>query len=79
MEGLTLSEISKKLKVPVNTLRQRMTRLGIKPLTQEAIYAYEVIEILKGVTMGRPKKPTPETKGKPAKKTAKGKKRSSNI
>jgi len=57
MNGLTLSEISKKLGIPVNTLRQRITRLGIKPITQEAVYAPEVLGILNTVPgKGRPKK-----------------------
>ena len=77
MNGFTLSEISKRLGVPVNTLRQRVTRLGIKPISQEAVYAPEVLDILKAVPgKGRPKKTAPETKPvKPkTKKTAKNKK-----
>jgi hypothetical protein len=55
--GLTLSEISKELNIPVNTLRQRLTRLGIKPITKEAIYAPDVLNILNSVSSpGRPKK-----------------------
>ena len=74
MNGLTLSEISKKLGVPVNTLRQRVTRLGIKPISQEALYAPEALDILKAVPgRGRPKKAVPESE--PAKpKAKKGKK-----
>jgi predicted ArsR family transcriptional regulator len=57
MNGLTLSEMSEKLGIPVNTLRQRITRLGIKPVTQEAVYAPEVLNILKTVPgKGRPPK-----------------------
>jgi len=57
MNGLTLSEMSKKLGIPVNTLRQRIRRLGIKPLTQEAVYAHDVLNTLKSVSgRGRPKK-----------------------
>jgi hypothetical protein len=72
IKGITLSEISKELNVPVNTLRQRISRLGIRPITQEAIYAPEVLETLRNVPgRGKPKKQvTPE---KPAKQ-AKGKK-----
>jgi len=56
MNGLTLSEISERLNVPINTLRQRITRLGIKPLTQEAVYDFNVLDVLQSVKMGRPKK-----------------------
>jgi predicted ArsR family transcriptional regulator len=65
MKGLTLSEISEKLDIPVNTLRQRITRLGIKPLTKEALYPESVLPVLANVKMGRPKKAAPE---KPVKK-----------
>jgi len=57
MNGLTLSEMSEKLDIPVNTLRQRITRLKIKPISQEAVYSNNTLEILKSVKMGRPKKP----------------------
>ena len=65
MNGLTLSEISKELGIPVNTLRQRITRLGIKPLSQEAIYPPEVLDILRNVPgKGRPRKTTEPDKGR---------------
>jgi len=74
IKGITLSIISKELKVPVNTLRQRVTRLGIKPITQEAIYAPEVLEKLRSVPgRGKPKKLETPGKEKPA-KSAKDKK-----
>jgi hypothetical protein len=78
MTGLTLSEISKELGIPVNTLRQRITRLGIKPMTKEAIYSPDVLDILKSTSNpGRPKKPEADrgrAKPEPAKKPAKPKK-----
>jgi hypothetical protein len=74
IKGITLSEISKELNVPVNTLRQRISRLGIKPITQEAIYAPEVLEILRNVPgRGKPKKQVTPEKEKPS-KPVKGKK-----
>ena len=74
MTGITLSEISEKLNIPVNTLRQRMTRLGIKPITKEALYSESVLPILANIKMGRPKKAVPEPAKPKAKKPAKGKK-----
>ena len=56
MNGLTLSEMSEKLGIPVNTLRQRITRLGIKPISQEAVYSKDTLEKLKNVKIGRPPK-----------------------
>jgi hypothetical protein len=74
MDGMTLSEMSKELKVPVNTLRQRITRLGIKPLTKEAIYSRADFEKIRNVEMGRPKKAAEPEPAKPkAKKPAKPK------
>jgi len=67
MQGLTLSEISKKLNVPVNTLRQRITRLGIKPITKEAIYSESVLPLLANIKMGRPKKAPDKKQAKPPK------------
>jgi predicted ArsR family transcriptional regulator len=67
MNGLTLTEMSEKLGIPVNTLRQRITRLGIKPKSQEAIYDHTVLNIMKNVpSRGRPKKP-PKNKTQPEK------------
>ncbi|MCL2410061.1 MAG: hypothetical protein FWC97_00315 [Treponema sp.] len=66
---MTLSEISEKLDVPVNTLRQRFTRLGIKPLTKEAIYAPEVLDILRAVP--KPDHPRKASEPEPDKKPKK--------
>jgi hypothetical protein len=66
MKGLTLSEISKILNIPVNTLRQRITRAGVKPLTKEAVYADSVLETIRNVKpVGWPKKPETRTAKKP--------------
>jgi predicted ArsR family transcriptional regulator len=67
MDGMTLSEMSKELNIPVNTLRQRITRLGIKPLTKEAIYSRADFERIKDVAMGRPKKSADPKPAKPKK------------
>ena len=80
MEGITIFEMSNKLGISSNTLKQRITRLGIKPLTKDAIYDKSVLEVLKNTPgKGRPKKP--EITSKAAKvtkekkpKKAKGKK-----
>ena len=70
MEGLTILEMSKKLGISSNTLKQRITRLGIKPLTKDAVYDKSVLEKIRNVkSVGRPPKAAPETT-----KKAKGKK-----
>jgi predicted ArsR family transcriptional regulator len=75
MNGMILSEMSEELNIPVNTLRQRITRLGIKPMTKEAVYSRADFEKIKDVEMGRPKKAAEPEPAKPkAKKPAKPKK-----
>jgi len=73
MEGLTISEMSKKLSVLPRTVERRIQRAGIKPLSKEAVYPLNTLEKIKDVTMGRPKK-APADKGKYAKKPTKPKK-----
>jgi len=71
MNGLTPSEMAEKLGIPVNTLRKRITRLGIKPLSQEAVYDFDVLEKLRNVKpKGWPKK-QPAEKAKPESKPKK--------
>jgi len=71
MEGITIDEMCKKLKLPFKTVEGRIQRAGIKPLTKQALYPLKTLDIIKDVSMGRPKK-APADKG--AKKPAKGKK-----
>jgi len=64
------------LAIPTNTVKQRLFQSGIKPISNALLYEVSALEIIRNTTMGRPKKPKPETadKGKGAKKPAKGKK-----
>jgi hypothetical protein len=71
MEGITINEICKKLNLPFKTVEARIQKTGIKPLTRQALYPFEILEKIKDVSMGRPKK-APAVKA--AKKPAKGKK-----
>ena len=73
MNGLTISEMAEKLKLPRETVMRRILRGGYKPLTKDAVYAVEVFEAIRNVPgKGRPKK-TAEP-AKPASKTKKAKK-----
>jgi len=76
MEGITINEMCDKLELPFKTVEGRIQRAGIKPLTKQALYPYETLDIIKRTAMGRPKKTAPETGPvKPkTKKAAKGKK-----
>jgi hypothetical protein len=74
MEGITIDEMSRLLKLPPKTVAIRLHRAGIKPISRQAIYPSDTPNKIKDVSMGRPKKLKPETsKSKPLKKS-KGKK-----
>jgi len=68
MTGLTASEMAKILKRKVKTVRQQIFNLDIKPLTKEAVYDMEVLEVLKGIKpQGRPRKTPIKDKSKKSK------------
>jgi len=71
-EFITVKEMSDKLKIPTNTVKQRLLRYKIKPISKDALYDVSALDAIKDAVMGRPKKET-DLKGKPPKK-AKGKK-----
>ena len=62
MNGLTIDEMCEKLRLPFKTVAARIQRAGIKPITRQALYPCETLDIIKNVTMGRPKKPKTESK-----------------
>ena len=69
MEGITIDEMSRLLKLPPKTVAIRLHRAGIKPISRQAIYPPDTPNKIKDVSMGRPKKTKPETsKSKPTKK-----------
>jgi hypothetical protein len=74
MEGITINEMCEKLELPFKTVEGRIQRAGIKPLTKQALYPTETIDIIKNTIMGRPKKTVPEPIKPKIKKIAKGKK-----
>jgi len=68
MEGITIDEMCEKLKLPFKTVEGRIQRAGIKPITKQALYPLKTLDIIKDVSMGRPKKAAPEPE--PAKSRA---------
>lgn len=69
MNGLTVSEMADKLKLPIATVKKRLLRAGCKPITQEALYTEEDFEKIRDVKpVGRPPKAKPEAKTKKGKK-----------
>ena len=72
MQGMTISEMAGKLKLPRDTIKRRLLRAGCKPITQEALYTEDDFEKIRNVPgKGRPKKvaePKPANKSKKTKK-----------
>jgi orotate phosphoribosyltransferase-like protein len=57
MEGLTITEMSKILKVSTDTVVKRLQRAGIKPVTREVMYDKSALEAIRNVPgKGRPRK-----------------------
>jgi hypothetical protein len=69
--------MAEKLGLPPKTVERRIQRAGIKPLTREAIYPDDTLEIIsKNNKVGRPpKKPETEAGPEAATKAAKPKKK----
>jgi predicted ArsR family transcriptional regulator len=66
MNGMTISEMAERLKLPRDTVRRRLLRAGRKPFSQEALYTEDDFEAIRNVPgKGRPaKKPEdPAKKG----------------
>jgi len=69
MNGLTVSEMAEKLKLPLATVKKRLLRAGCKPFSQEALYTEEDFKKIRDVApVGRPPKDKAEPiKSKPKK------------
>jgi hypothetical protein len=61
MEGLTVEEMAKELGLLEGTVRVRLSRAGIKPITQSPLYDRSALETIRNVPgKGRPAKAKPE-------------------
>jgi transposase len=57
MEGLTITEMAKILKVSTDTVVKRLQRARIKPVTREVMYDKSALEAIRNVPgKGRPRK-----------------------
>jgi Mn-dependent DtxR family transcriptional regulator len=57
MEGMTISEMAKTLKISPDTVLKRLHRAGIKPKSREVVYDKSAIEAIRHVRgKGRPPK-----------------------
>jgi hypothetical protein len=71
-EYITVADMARELKESTETIKKRILRLGIKPLSRDALYEKSVLDILKKTPpKGRPKKPAPEKLLKSARKSKK--------
>jgi SOS-response transcriptional repressor LexA len=53
-EYFTLKEMSEILNLPINTVRNRLFRLGFKPVVAESIYSKTAFDAIKDIKLGRP-------------------------
>jgi transposase len=74
MKGMTIQEVANALGISYFAARQRIVRAGIKPISKEALYPENTLDLVKNSPgKGRPKKAAPEPEpakpkaGKPAK------------
>jgi hypothetical protein len=70
MEGITIDEMCKELKLPFKTVEGRIQRAGIKPMTRQALYPSETLDQIKNIVIGRP--PKTAAADKSVKKNCKG-------
>jgi Mn-dependent DtxR family transcriptional regulator len=70
MEGYTLEEMAKVLKIKPDSVLKRLQKAGIEPISRAVLYDKSALKVISNVQMGRPRKAVPET-GKPTKKAKK--------
>ena len=59
-----MTEMANELGLPPRTIERRIQRAGIKPITREAIYPLETLEIIRNNNrVGRPPKARPPDNG----------------
>jgi Mn-dependent DtxR family transcriptional regulator len=56
MEGYTLDEMAKVLKIKPDSVLKRLQKAGIDPITRAVLYDKSALEAIRNVKMGRPKK-----------------------
>jgi Mn-dependent DtxR family transcriptional regulator len=56
MEGYTLDEMAKVLKIKPDSVLKRLQKAGIEPISRAVLYDKSALETIRNVQMGRPKK-----------------------
>ena len=54
MYGITIDEMCEALNLSFRAVATRIHRAGIKPITRQAIYALDTVDLIRDVKMGRP-------------------------
>jgi len=57
-EFITVKEMSDRLNISTNTIKQRLLRCKIKPVSKDALYDISALNVIKDAIIGRPKKNT---------------------
>jgi len=57
-EYLTVQDMSKRLGVTLKVVNMRLFRLGIKPISKDALYPISALDAIGDIKMGRPPKKT---------------------
>jgi hypothetical protein len=60
MEGYTLDEMAKFLKIKPDSVLKRLQKAGIEPITRAVLYDKSALETIRDVQIGRPPKAKPE-------------------
>jgi hypothetical protein len=63
-EYFTVQDMAKSLDVTPKVVNMRLFRLGIKPISRDALYPITALDAIRDITMGRPKKAPDATAGK---------------
>jgi len=56
MEGYTLDEMAKVLKIKPDSVLKRLQKAGIEPISRAVLYDKSALGAIRDVQMGRPKK-----------------------
>ena len=56
MEGYTIDEMAKVLKIKPDSVLKRLQKAGIEPISRAVLYDKSALKAIRNVQMGRPKK-----------------------
>jgi hypothetical protein len=77
MEGYTLDEMAKVLKIKPDSVLKRLQKAGIEPISRAVLYDKSALDAIRNVQMGRPRKAKPSSDTEPSPKARNPKKSAS--